>query len=107
MAGGRWSDVAGFFGSKAFSVVLKLTNLADSDDVKVCRGTQEAEAHFRHLLEVIFVRSSCEGRSTLSTPFPRRRAQIVISDSIDDAMRASANVIGDAVANLCHGGFAW
>ena len=52
VARSRWSNMASFLKSKAFSVVLRSTDLAGSLGVKLCHDMEEAEAHFHHLLEV-------------------------------------------------------
>ena len=52
VAGSAWSDVEGFLRSEAFPVVLKPTDSAGSDGVKLCHDMEEAKEHFHHLLQV-------------------------------------------------------
>jgi len=50
--GGRWEDVVGFLEGETFPVVLKPTDSAGSDGVKLCHSMEEAKSHFHHLLTV-------------------------------------------------------
>lgn len=51
-AGKQWSDVEGFLRKESFPVVLKPTDSAGSDGVKLCHDLEEAKEHFHHLFEV-------------------------------------------------------
>ena len=51
-AGKQWSDVESFLKSETFPVVLKPTDSAGTDGVKLCHNFEEAKAHFHHLFEV-------------------------------------------------------
>lgn len=50
-AGSKWSDVEGFLRSETFPVVLKPTDSAGSDGVKLCHDIGEAKEHFHNLFE--------------------------------------------------------
>jgi len=51
-AGKKFSDVEGFLRTEAYPVVLKPTDSAGSDGVKLCHTFEEAKDHFHYLLEV-------------------------------------------------------
>jgi len=50
-AGKQWSDVESFLKSETFPVVLKPTDSAGSDGVKLCHDIGEAKDHFHDLFE--------------------------------------------------------
>jgi len=50
--GERFEDVVEFLKSESFPVVLKPTDSAGSDGVKLCQTFEEAKEHFEHLLTV-------------------------------------------------------
>ena len=50
--GGKFSEVEEFLRTEEFPVVLKPTDSAGSDGVKLCHNFEEAKAHFDHLLVV-------------------------------------------------------
>eukprot|EP00401_Gymnodinium_catenatum_P020411 CAMPEP_0117558474 /NCGR_PEP_ID=MMETSP0784-20121206/52854_1 /TAXON_ID=39447 /ORGANISM="" /LENGTH=275 /DNA_ID=CAMNT_0005355803 /DNA_START=44 /DNA_END=867 /DNA_ORIENTATION=- len=49
--GSTWADVAVFLETEPLPVVVKPVESAGSDGVKLCRTREEAEAHFRLLME--------------------------------------------------------
>lgn len=51
-AGKQWSDVESFLKSETFPVVLKPTDSAGTDGVKLCHDFEEAKDHFQNLFEV-------------------------------------------------------
>jgi hypothetical protein len=48
--GTKWEEVATFAATESFPLVVKPTESAGSDGVKVCRSIEEAEAHFNLLM---------------------------------------------------------
>jgi len=50
--GSKFDDVRPFLEKESFPVVLKPTDSAGSDGVKLCQTMEEAEEHFEHLLTV-------------------------------------------------------
>ena len=51
-SGEKFEEVVDFLKSEAFPVVLKPTDSAGSDGVKLCQTFEEAREHFEHLLTV-------------------------------------------------------
>jgi biotin carboxylase len=51
-AGRKWSDVEEFLRRERYPVVLKPTDSAGSDGVKLCHNIEEAKEHFHHLFQV-------------------------------------------------------
>jgi len=51
-AGKQWSDVESFLKSETFPVVLKPTDSAGTDGVKLCHDIEEAKDHFHNLFQV-------------------------------------------------------
>ncbi|KAL7535048.1 hypothetical protein ACHAXR_009051 [Thalassiosira sp. AJA248-18] len=51
-AGKKWEDVVEFLQKEQYPVVLKPTDSAGSDGVKLCHNLEEAKEHFHHLFEV-------------------------------------------------------
>jgi len=51
-AGSKWETVVEFLQSEQYPVVLKPTDSAGSDGVKLCHNIKEAKEHFHHLFEV-------------------------------------------------------
>jgi biotin carboxylase len=51
-AGKKWEDVEEFLQKETYPVVLKPTDSAGSDGVKLCHNIEEAKEHFHLLFEV-------------------------------------------------------
>jgi len=51
-AGSKWEHVEKFLQTEHYPVVLKPTDSAGSDGVKLCHNIEEAKEHFHHLFEV-------------------------------------------------------
>lgn len=51
-AGSKWEHVVDFLHTEQYPVVLKPTDSAGSDGVKLCHNIEEAKEHFHHLFEV-------------------------------------------------------
>jgi len=51
-AGSKWEHVVDFLETEQYPVVLKPTDSAGSDGVKLCHNIEEAKEHFHHLLQV-------------------------------------------------------
>jgi biotin carboxylase len=51
-AGSKWEHVVDFLQTEQYPVVLKPTDSAGSDGVKLCHNIEEAKDHFHHLFEV-------------------------------------------------------
>ncbi|KAL7526907.1 hypothetical protein ACHAWF_001964, partial [Thalassiosira exigua] len=74
--GETWEEVVDFLKAETFPVVLKPTDSAGSDGVKLCHTLDEAKEHFRHLLQVEAVNGGYNTR-VLCQEFLRGKEYVV------------------------------
>lgn len=88
-AGKQFSDVESFLKSETFPVVLKPTDSAGTDGVKLCHDMDEAEEHFQSLFEVEAVNGGFN-TEVLCQEFLRGKEYVIDTVSRDGEHKTAA-----------------
>lgn len=88
-AGNKFSDVEAFLRSEHYPVVLKPTDSAGTDGVKLCHNFTEAKEHFYHLFEVEAVNGGYN-TEVLCQEFLKGKEYVVDSASRDGEHKTTA-----------------
>eukprot|EP00571_Detonula_confervacea_P013686 CAMPEP_0172306690 /NCGR_PEP_ID=MMETSP1058-20130122/7705_1 /TAXON_ID=83371 /ORGANISM="Detonula confervacea, Strain CCMP 353" /LENGTH=925 /DNA_ID=CAMNT_0013018657 /DNA_START=324 /DNA_END=3101 /DNA_ORIENTATION=+ len=88
-AGKQWSDVESFLKSESFPVVLKPTDSAGTDGVKLCHDLEEAKDHFANLFEAPAVNGGFN-TEVLCQEFLRGKEYVVDTASRDGEHKTMA-----------------
>lgn len=88
-AGKVWSDVESFFKSESFPVVLKPTDSAGTDGVKLCHDLEEAKDHFQELFKTEAVNGGFN-TEVLCQEFLRGKEYVVDTASRDGEHKTMA-----------------
>ena len=88
-AGKQWSDVEEFLKNETFPVVLKPTDSAGTDGVKLCHTFEEAKEHFHQLFEVEAVNGGFN-TEVLCQEFLRGKEYVVDTASRDGTHKVTA-----------------
>lgn len=88
-AGNKLSDVESFLKSEQYPVVLKPTDSAGTDGVKLCHNYEEAKEHFLNLFEVEAVNGGYN-TEVLCQEFLRGREYVVDTASRDGVHKTTA-----------------
>ena len=88
-AGKKFSDVEAFLKSEEYPVVLKPTDSAGSDGVKLCHNFDEAKEHFQRILEVEAVNGGYN-TEVLCQEFLKGKEYVIDSASRDGEHKTTA-----------------
>ena len=88
-AGKQFSDVESFLKSEHYPVVLKPTDSAETDGVKLCHNFDEAKDHFEHLFEVEAVNGGFN-TEVLCQEFLRGKEYVIDGASRDGEHKTTA-----------------